>query len=216
MKLDTGIIILLYVTLAISLISIYIYSSDKILIKDIVAILSGTTIALGLLNYVGAERERIKREENENKINYINNVSSIFNKIDNLYLENSDQLHDLFYEFYGYNSFPLNNLNNQNNNLIKSEKDKNEQNISSKEYIVINIIVEYLNNIFITNPEVYADLNFRNRIINYFNSNKLKKVLSYNKNNYSPEFIKALNINKFISTEEIAVESISIPKINKN
>lgn len=99
------------------------------MITDIVAILSGTTIALGLLNYVATENERNKKEEREKNLNYVNNISSVFNDIDNLYFKNADHLHNLHYE---YNSFPIS----------KKIGDKNE--ITSHEYIAISIIIEYL------------------------------------------------------------------------
>ena len=66
---------------------------------------------------------------------------------------------------------------------------------------------------FIINEDIFKDLNFRNRIINYTNSKKFRRVLAYNKNNYSNAFLKKMNELKIIVSTDIEVENISIPKI---
>jgi hypothetical protein len=210
LNININTIIIFYLIITLGLIVIYMYTSNKIIIRDIVGILSGTTIILGLMGYVTSEQERTNRENRENKLNYINNVSSVFNKIDNMYLEYPESLHNLYYEFYGYNNFPIKNNENNENKLTK-----HNNNVTSKEYIAINIIIEYFNNIYITNPEIFEDLNFRNKIINYLKSEKFKKVLSYTKNNYSPDFINLLNEQDFINTNELQVETIDIPILIK-
>ena len=67
---------------------------------------------------------------------------------------------------------------------------------------------------FIINENIFKDLNFRNRIVNYTNSKKFRRVLAYNKNNYSYAFLKKMNDLKIIVSTDIEVENISIPKIN--
>lgn len=220
MDLDTNTVFLFYFMFILFIITTYIYAPDKLIVKDIVAILSGTTIALGLFNYVGSEKERNSREKKENKLNYINNVSSIFNKIDTMYLQYPEQLHDLYYEFYGYNNFPIKYTNDKETGHKYSQSsdkpnDNKSNDITSIEYITINIIIEYVNNIYITNTEIFEDLNFRNKIMNYLRSNKFKQVLSYTKNNYSPKFIRLLNDQSFITDNELRVESIDIPSIKR-
>lgn len=211
------IIIVMYLLFVSMLISLYVYSKDKLFIKDIVAILSGTTIALGLFNYINTEKERSDREKKEYSLSYISNVSSIFNKIDNLYLQYPDKLNDLFYEFYGFNNFPKNNKNKdkqapQQQSVKDDIKNNLVDDVTDIEYITINILIEYINNIFITNPEIFEDINFRNKLINYLRSKKFKTVMSFTRNNYSPEFIKLLNDQNFILSSELSVETINVPK----
>ena len=121
-----------------------------------------------------------------------------------MYIENMEELNNLYYEFYGFNNFSV--------GQIKKTGDKSI--ITNLEYITIQKIIDYLFNIFITNPDIYYDINFNNKIINYTNSNKFKKVFSYIKNNYSPSFIKLLNDQQIIKNSDIYVETINIPKLN--
>lgn len=92
--------------------------------------------------------------------------------------------------------------------------DKIIDNITSIEYITLLKIIQYIEIMFIINENIFKDLNFRNRIINYTNSKKFRRVLAYNKNNYSYAFLKKMNDLKIIVNTDIEVENISIPKIN--
>lgn len=202
-------VIIVYFIVILILILLYIYTdTHRHLITGVVSILSGSTIALGLLNYISTENARKIQEENNKKKNYIDFISSTFDKIDSYYLQNPDELHDLFYEFYSYSNFPINNLRN------KKEKNINiNGNVTDIEYVILLKIIQQINIMFITNPNIFEDLNFRNKIINYTRSNKFKEVLSYNKNNFSSEFINKLNELKIINTNEIQVEQITIPSL---
>ena len=198
------IIIIFYIVIVLLLILLYFYLPNKSTITDTIAIISGITVALGLLNIVNSDYEKIEKDMEERADNYINNVSEVFHNIDTMYINNSKDLNNLYYEFYGFNNFPVRkNTTNLDKNLI-----------TDLEYITIQKITDYLFNIFITNPEIYYDINFKNKIIDYTKSNKFKNVFSYIKNNYSPSFIKLLNDQQIIKNSDIYVESINIPKLN--
>jgi hypothetical protein len=195
------------------LILLYIYTdTNRQLITGVVSILSGSTIALGLMNYINSENTRVNQEKATAKRNYIDFISSTFDKIDSYYLERPEDLHDLFYEFYSYSNFPINPLGKKKKT---SDNEINNGNITDIEYIVLLKIIQQINIMFITNPNIFEDLNFRNKIINYTRSNKFKKVLSYNKNNFSIDFINKLNELKIIDTNEIQVEQITIPSLKQ-
>lgn len=196
---DTSYIIYGYIIMIGIMTIIYLKLDRKDTLKDIVAILSGTTIALGLLNYVTIAKEKEKQEELQSKKLYIENISSLFVKINSEYIDHPEELNDLFYEFYGYNNFPLNKSKNNN--------------ISSFEFMVINVIIEHLNNMYIINPSIFKDLNIRNRLLCFTNSRKFKRVLSHLKNNYSFDFISSLIKEGIIRKDEIDLESVSIPRV---
>jgi hypothetical protein len=224
-----------YFILICILIYLYIHTSKhRVLITGIVSILSSSTLVLGLVNYVSSENVKIVEETKRNQKNYIDFISGSFDKIDNYYINNPKELHSLFYEFYGYNNFPekyndndkINDkINDTNNNIINNidinnNNDENNKNIdkvinniTAIEYITLLKIIQYIEIMFIINENIFQDLNFRNRIINYTNSVKFRRVLAYNKNNYSNAFLIKMNDLKIITNDEIEVENISIPKI---
>jgi len=208
---DTTQITFLYISLVLAVITAYFYMSEKVILKDLIGILSGLTIALGLINYITIQNETNTKKDIDSKRNYIDNISSIFVKINSLYLEYPNELHNLFYEFYGFNSFPENSAVSVIQNTPKPTTDN--QTINSMEFMVINIIVEYLSNMFIINPEIFNDLNTRNRIACFTQSKKFKKILSVIKNNYSQEFINSLNQEKIILISELDNQNVNIPKI---
>jgi len=233
--LDFTTVLYLYFILIAILIYLYIHIvKHRILITGIVSILSSSTLALGLINYVSSENVRNEQEAKANQKNYIDFISGSFDKIDNYYITNPEELHSLYYEFYGYNNFPEKYKNNKNfdknsdiinnngiNNSINNDDNANGKNIdktineiTSIEYITLLKIIQYIEIMFIINENIFQDLNFRNRIINYTNSKKFRRVLAYNKNNYSYAFLKKMDDLKIISETDIEVENISIPKIN--
>jgi len=207
---DFSIVFGTYFVIIAILIVIYIYAeTNRQLITGIVSILSGSTIALGLLNYMNNENTRLMQQQYNERRDYIDFISSSFDKIDSYYLDNPNDLHDLFYEFYGYSNFPINSKRKKN------ETNKNGSDITDIEYIVLLKIIQQINIMFITNPDIFEDLNFRNKIINYTRSTKLKEVLSYNKNNFSSSFINKLNDLKIINYNDMQVEQITIPNLHK-
>ena len=232
-------VLYLYFLLIAILIYLYIHTVEhRILITGVVSILSSSTLVIGLINYVSNENVKIEQETKTNQKNYIDFISGSFDKIDNYYINNPKDLHSLFYEFYGYNNFPekysgndkINDVNNSinnstNNNIINNidinnnNNDNNKDidnvidNITSIEYITLLKIIQYIEIMFIINEDIFKDLNFRNRIINYTNSKKFRRVLAYNKNNYSNAFLKKMSELKIIISSDIEVENISIPKI---
>ena len=231
-------VLYLYFLLIAILIYLYIHTVEhRILITGVVSILSSSTLVIGLINYVSNENVKIEQETKTNQKNYIDFISGSFDKIDNYYINNPKDLHSLFYEFYGYNNFPekysgndkINDVNNSinnstNNNIINNidinnNDDNNKDidniidNITSIEYITLLKIIQYIEIMFIINEDIFKDLNFRNRIINYTNSKKFRRVLAYNKNNYSNAFLKKMSELKIIISSDIEVENISIPKI---
>jgi hypothetical protein len=236
---DFTTILYLYFLLIIILIYLYIHTiKHRLIITGIVSILSSSTLVIGLINYINNEQLRNETETKTNQKNYIDFISGSFDKIDNYYINNPAELHSLFYEFYGYNNFPekysgkINGINNNsiNNNSINNNSinnndvnnnndddnkdiDKTINNITSIEYITLLKIIQYIEIMFIINENIFKDLNFRNRIINYTNSKKFRRVLAYNKNNYSNDFLKKMSELKIIDSSDIEVENISIPKI---
>ena len=186
-------------------IGIFVYQTDKrSTITGVITILSSATIILGLVDYIKNENTKYEQLYAEKAKNYVNFVSNSFDKIDSYYLENPTELHDLFYEFYGYNNFPKNKKDTQTSYL---------NNITNIEYIILLKIIQQLNIMFITNDHIFEDVNFRNKIINYTRSQKFKKVLSYNKNSFSAEFINRLDKLKIINAEDIQVEHVVIPTL---
>ena len=187
-------------------------------ITGIVSILSSSTLAIGLINYVSTEKTRQEQENKANQKNYIDFISGSFDKIDNYYINNPEELHSLYYEFYGYSNFPkqynnskINDKNNNINNNKNNNDDINTDNITSIEYITLLKIIQYIEVMFIINENIFQDLNFRNRIINYTHSKKFRRVLAYNKNNYSYAFLKKMNELKIITPGDIEVDNITIP-----
>jgi hypothetical protein len=237
---DFTTILYLYFILIAILIYLYIHTvKNRLLITGIVSILSSSTLVIGLVNYISNEKDKNIQDTKTNQKNYIDFISGSFDKIDNYYINNPKQLHSLFYEFYGYNNFPekyddndnnVNNNNVNNNHIINNNTinnvdinnidddsnkniDKTINNITAIEYITLLKIIQYIEIMFIINENIFTDLNFRNRIINYTNSKKFRRVLAYNKNNYSNAFLIKMNELKIISSSDIEVENISIPKI---
>lgn len=227
--LDFTTVLYLYFVLIAILVYLYIYVvKHRIIITGIVSILSSSTLAIGLINYVTSENDRNQQLAKTNQKNYIDFISGSFDKIDNYYINNPKELHSLYYEFYGYNNFPekyngtdkINDNNNIINNIdINNNGDENNKNIdkiinniTSIEYITLLKIIQYIEIMFIINENIFQDLNFRNRIINYTNSKKFRRVLAYNKNNYSDAFLKKMDELKIITSNDIEVENISIPK----
>jgi hypothetical protein len=221
-------ILYFYFTIIVILIYLYINTLEdtRHVITGVVSILSSSTLAIGLINYVSTEKTRQEQENKANQKNYIDFISGSFDKIDNYYINNPEELHSLYYEFYGYSNFPkkynnskindknnniINNINNMNNNNKDMNDDTKIDDITSIEYITLLKIIQYIEVMFIINENIFQDLNFRNRIINYTHSKKFRRVLAYNKNNYSYAFLKKMNELKIITTEDIQVENITIP-----
>ena len=200
----------LYVSIVLIVITAYFYMSEKVILKDLIAILSGLTIALGLINYITLQNETKKKNDLDSKRNYIDNISSIFVKINSFYLQYPNELHNLFYEFYGFNSFPQKCTNIVTPSVTPSVNNINDD-INSIEFMVINIIIEYLSNMFIVNPNIFNDLNIRNRITCFTQSKKFKKILSVVKDNYSQEFIDSLNQEKIILINELGNQNVIVP-----
>jgi hypothetical protein len=208
---DFSIFIYLYIlSLFILIISYVKLHKHRDVILGIASILSTATLAIGFLNYYNSEKNKYELEKKSNQKNYIDFISGSFDKIDNYYINNPKELHSLYYEFYGYNNFPE-----------KYDEDKKEytnetksDNITAIEYITLLKIIQYIEIMFIINENIFKDLNFRNRIINYTNSKKLKHVLSYNRNNYSQQFLNKMLELKIINNDEIQVENIPVPKLN--
>jgi len=194
-------LISVYIILVIGIITLYIYMPNNKILTDSISILAGISIAMGILNfsYVEKQTEINKRVDKIN--NYVNNISGVFNKIDSLYVNNMKDLHNLYYEFYGFNNFPA-----------PTTANSDQKQITSLEYITIQMIIDYLYNIFITHPEIFTDINFKNKITTYTNSKKFKNVFAFLKNNYAPDFIKVLNERNFIKDSEIDIDNINIPK----
>lgn len=215
---DFQTVLYLYFLLIAILIYLYIHTVEhRILITGVVSILSSSTLVIGLINYIN--NEKIKQDTDNKMIQ--NNYVEYFDKIDGYYISNPKELQSLFYEFYGYNNFPEkydsnDKINNKNNNDNDNNKniDNTINNITSIEYITIIKIIQYIEIIFIMNNNIFEDLNFRNRIINYTRSQKFKNVLAYNKNSFTYNFIKKLLDLQLIYVKDIEVENISIPKIN--
>lgn len=196
------ILIIVYIIVVFVILTIYIYSPHSKLVTDSISILSGLTIALGIINFSNIEKQNEINKQVEKMNSYVNNISSVFNKIDLLYVNNMKDLHNLYYEFYGFNNFPA-----------PTKPDSNPNRITSLEYITIQMIIDYLYNIFITNPEIFTDINFKNKITTYTNSKKFKSVFAFLKNNYSPDFMKVLNERQIIKDNEIDIDNINIPKL---
>jgi hypothetical protein len=217
--------------LVIILIYLYIYVVEhRKVISGIVSIVSTSTLLVGLINYVNNEEVKNQQTNESNQKKYIDFISGSFDKIDNYYINNPSELHSLYYEFYGYNNFPekytnskINNVTNNsiNNNSINNNDETNNKNtdktidnITPIEYITLLKIIQYIEIMFIINKNIFTDLNFRNRIINYTSSKKFKRVLAYNKNNYSSAFLQKMEDLKIIINRDIEVENIPIPKLN--
>jgi len=217
----TNILYIYFISIVI-LIYLYVYADEKNrkIITGVLSILSSSTLAIGLINYVSTEKTRYDQENKTNQKNYIDFISGSFDKIDNYYINNPEQLHSLYYEFYGYSNFPEkyenSKINDKNNNIININKDNNMDmslinDITSIEYITLLKIIQYIEIMFIINENIFQDLNFRNRLINYTHSKKFRRVLAYNKNNYSQNFIKKMNELNIITFDDIKVENITIP-----
>lgn len=213
-------ILAVYFLIIVVLIFIYIYAdSNRKLITGVVSILSGSTIALGLLNYMSNENTKQIQDAYNAKRDYIDFIGNSFDKIDSYYLENPNELNELYYEFYGYSNFPVRNIKENQNQNQNQRSDSNsltedKRKVTDIEYIVLLKIIQQINIMFITNEKIFEDINFRNKLINFTRSTKFKEVLSFNKNNFASEFIEKLNKLKIITDEEIQVEQITIPKIN--
>jgi hypothetical protein len=217
----TNILYIYFISIVI-LIYLYVYADEKNrkIITGVLSILSSSTLAIGLINYISTEKTRYDQENKTNQKNYIDFISGSFDKIDNYYINNPEQLHSLYYEFYGYSNFPEkyenSKINDKNNNIINNNKDNNMDmsvinDITSIEYITLLKIIQYIEIMFIINENIFQDLNFRNRLINYTHSKKFRRVLAYNKNNYSQNFIKKMNELNIITFDDIKVENITIP-----
>lgn len=199
----------IYLMVVGALLIVYFLVDNKKNVLDLVTILSGATITLGLLNYITLEQEKAAKAKDAEVKNYIEYVSGVFTKIDSLYLDYPDGLHDLFYEFYGYNTFPL---RQQGEYMFKGTLEQSDRSkISAIEYVVINMIIEYLSHLYVANPTVFGDLIVQNKIKMYTQSNKLQKVLSYVKNNLPPDFVRALTEQGLIDPNVLQNEYIPVP-----
>jgi hypothetical protein len=196
---------------------------NRIIISGIISILSSSTLVVGIINYVSSEKAKVENENKEAVKNYIEFISGSFDKIDNYFISHPKELHELYYEFYGDNFFPKNKDNKQNidyresieniDNKVNKDKDKDSNNISPLEYIIILKIIQNMENIYIVDENIYQDIYVLNRISSYTKSKKLIKVLSFNKNKYDSKFIKKLNDLDLIKYSELEVENVSIPKV---
>ena len=195
----------IYFICLIVLIYLYItHEKHRNIISGIISILSGTSIAVSLFSIINNEQKLQFETDKKSVQDYAEFINSSFDKIDGYYLSYPKELHSLFYEFYGNNSFP------QNENISENNK------INTIEYITILKIIQHIYLMYIINNNIFEDVDFRNRISNYLNSRKFKYIFARNKNNYSDRFIKyLLNLN-FITEEELRVNSISIPSIGSS
>jgi len=121
------------------------------------------------------------------KRDYIDFIGRSFDKIDSYYLENPNELNNLYYEFYGYSNFPVRNIKeninqNQNQRSDSNSLTEDKRKVTDIEYIVLLKIIQQINIMFITNEKIFEDINFRNKLINFTRSAKFKEVLSFNKN----------------------------------
>jgi hypothetical protein len=145
---------------------------NKILFKDIITIVYSSSIIFILLNYVNTNIE-------ENDTNYVKYVNQIFLNFDKIFLEYSDELINLYNEIYD---------NNTSNTPI-----------SPTEFIVLNLIINDINNIYHINPQFLNDIYIKNKLMVFSKSNKFKIVFSKNKNRFSPEFIELLKSEKIVT-----------------
>jgi hypothetical protein len=207
------VILYIYLTSIVVLITLYIkFRRYRLLISGITSILSSSTLAVGIVNYINTANNKAESDDKENRQNYIDFVSGSFDKIDGLYIDHPEQLHSLYYEFYGYGFFPQ-HFNNGDKNNNENADIKHDSNITAMEYITLIKIIQHLEIMYIANHSIFEDTTFRNRILNFTNSNKFRKTLAYNKNNFSHDFIEQLFDSRIIHRDQLDVEEISIPKI---
>ena len=167
-------IIIIFLIVLITIVTSYLILEDhkKILFKDIITILYSSSIIIILLNYVNTN---IK----ENDTNYVKYVNQIFLNFDKIFLQYSDELINLYDEIYD---------NNTSNTPI-----------SPTEFIVLNLIINDINNIYHINPQFLNDIYIKNKLMVFSKSNKFKIVFSKNKNHFSPEFIELLKSEKIVT-----------------
>ena len=207
-------ILMIYFLVILILIICYIYvDKDRQLITGIVSILSGSAVALGLLNYIHGEETKKQQSEYTAKRDYIDFVGGTFDKIDSYYLENPNELNNLYYEFYGYHNFPIKDKK-ENINLKEKNDIEDKKKITDIEYIVLLKIIQQIEIMFITNEHIFEDISFKNKITNYTRSEKFKKVLAFNKNDFPSVFIQTLDKLQIIIHKDLQIEEISIPKLH--
>ena len=166
---------LMYIIIIILIVISYIFleESRQSKYKNIIELLSSSSIILVLIQF-------IESSNNTQKQNYITYVNDLIINFDNLYLQYPDDFNDLYNEFY--------------NNIQSNTK------ITNKELIIINIIINNINNLYISNPEFLKEQRVKNKLLKFTGSNKFKTILLQQKNDFSPDFIKLLeeeNIIKF-------------------
>lgn len=175
------------------------YIKTRHILVDLLTVISTALFLSGLINIILTGSNRRKEKVLEKKQLFIKHNNQNYIKIYELYLKYPDKLASLFYEFFGTSGFPR---NVENNNKI-----------NQYEYIVINIIIEDLVTMFIIDNNIFEDLNFQNRINNFARSKKFKYVLSYNKGNYPPSFIKKIIDENIIHPRDLQIENIDIIKM---
>lgn len=144
---------------------IYIEEGKKPLYKDIIAIISSSSIILVLIHF-------IQTNINTENHNYIKYVNSLIMNFDQLYLRYPQQLEKLFYEIY---------YNIQSDNKV-----------TNAEFAVINIIINDINNLYINHSDFLKEQRVQNQLILFTRSNKFKTVFQIIKKNFSSEFIQTL------------------------
>jgi hypothetical protein len=163
-----------YLIIIIVMIILYIYIEEgkKPLYKDIIAIISSSSIILVLIHFI---QTNINTENN----NYTKYVNSLIMNFDQLYLQYPQQLEKLFYEIY---------YNIQSDNKV-----------TNIEFAVINIIINDINNLYINNSDFLKEQRVQNQLILFTRSNKFRTVFQIIKKNFSSEFIQTLKDNNIFT-----------------
>lgn len=213
-----SIIIIIFVAMVCILAYLYINIIEyRNIISSLASIMSSMAIASGVLSYYYEEQLSMNIRANNDRDNYIKFISGSLDNIDAQYIASPKELHSLYYEFYGYNNFPqyYDNVATDTNNTNNKENLSKSNPVTPFEYITILKIIQYISIMFVVNNDIFSETHFRNRILNFTQSPKLKYVLSHNKNNFSADFISKLVELKILQLDDMDVSVISIPKINK-
>jgi len=154
------------------LVYIYIEEGKKPLYKDIIAIISSSSIILVLIKFIQSNLDL----EHTNYIKYVNNLVMNF---DQLYLQHSSDLKNLFNEIY-YN--------------IQSNGE-----VTDIEFVVINMIINDINNLYINYSDFLKEERVKNKLLLFTKSKKFLTVFTKIKNNFSSDFVQLLKNNNILS-----------------
>ena len=177
--------------------SLYKKKRKALIFMNIIGIATTAILFSGITNIILDNRERRKKKEQEDKNIFIEHNNENFIKIYKLFLEHPKELGNLFYDFYGQYGFP-------------KTDEKYSKKINRFEYIVINVIIENLITMFIIDNNIFENLQFRNKIITFINSEKFKYVLARKKRDFPPEFIDKLLSKKIVLPKDLQVENIDM------